>query len=138
MKNYFLIIGAGPSGWTCGYEISKHKKYNCKIVEISNEVGGMARSISLFGRIVDIGPHRFFSNDTRINKIWLEVIGKEYKMVNRLTRIYYKKKFFNYPLKPFNALFNLGIFTSILCFFSYLKYLILPIKDTSKRYFKYF
>ena len=131
MKNNILIIGAGPSGLTCGYEISKHKKYNCKIVEISKEVGGMARSISLFGRIVDIGPHRFFSNDTRINKIWLEVVGKDYKMVNRLTRIYYKKKFFNYPLKPFNSLFNLGVFTSILCFFSYLKYLIFPLKDTS-------
>ena len=131
MKNNILIIGAGPAGLTCGYQISKSKKYNCKIVEITNEVGGMARSINIFDRIVDIGPHRFFSNDTRINKLWLEVIGDEYKMVNRLTRIYYKKKFFNYPLKPFNALFNLGVITSVLCFFSYLKYLIFPKKDTS-------
>ena len=131
MKNNILIIGAGPAGLTCGYQISKSKKYNCKIVEITNTVGGMARSINLFDRIVDIGPHRFFSNDIRINKLWLEVIEDEYKMVNRLTRIYYKKKFFNYPLKPFNALFNLGVITSVLCFFSYLKYLIFPKKDTS-------
>lgn len=131
MKNSILIIGSGPAGLTCGYQISKNKNYNCKIVEISNEVGGMARSINIFDRVVDIGPHRFFSNDTRINKFWLEVVGDEYKMINRLTRIYYKKKFFNYPLKPFNALFNLGIIMSILCVFSYLKYLIFPKKDTS-------
>jgi len=130
MKN-ILIIGAGPAGLTCAYQISKNKSFDTKIVEISDEVGGMARSIKIFDRIVDIGPHRFFSNDTRINKIWLEVVGKEYKMVNRLTRIYYKKKFFNYPLKPFNALFNLGVFTSVICFLSYLKYLIFPKKDTS-------
>ena len=131
MKNSILIIGSGPAGLTCGYQISKNKNYNCKIVEISNEVGGMARSINIFDRVVDIGPHRFFSNDTRINKFWLEVVGDEYKMINRLTRIYYKNKFFNYPLKPFNALFNLGIIMSILCVFSYLKYLIFPKKDTS-------
>jgi len=131
MKTKVLIIGAGPAGLTCGYQISKQKGYNCKIIEISKEVGGMARSIKIFDRIVDIGPHRFFSNDTRINKIWLEVVGHQYQMVNRTTRIYYKKKFFDYPLKPFNALFNLGIITSILCFLSYLKYLIFPKKDTS-------
>lgn len=130
MKNV-LVIGAGPAGLTCGYQISKSDEYKCKIVEITNEVGGMARSIKVFDRIVDIGPHRFFSNDTRINKIWLEVIGDEYKMVNRLTRIYYKNKFYNYPLKPFNALFNLGFFTSFLCFFSYIRYIISPKKDTS-------
>ena len=131
MKNKTLIIGAGPAGLTCGYQISKNHNYDCTIIEITDQIGGMARSVTIFDRIVDIGPHRFFSNDTRINKLWLEVIGSEYKMVNRLTRIYYKKKFYNYPLKPFNALFNLGIITSILCVLSYVRFLIFPLKDTS-------
>ena len=131
MRKKVLIIGAGPAGLTCGYQVSKDKRFQSTIIEISKNVGGMARSIKLFDRTVDIGPHRFFSNDTRVNKLWLEVIGREYKMVNRLTRIYYKNKFFNYPLKPFNALFNLGIITSILCVLSYFKYLFFPIKDTS-------
>lgn len=130
-KKKVIIIGAGPSGLTCGYQISKSKHFKTKIIEITKEVGGMARSINIFDRIVDIGPHRFFSNDTRVNKIWLEVVGEEYEMVDRLTRIYYKKKYFNYPLKPFNALFNLGIFNSIMCVLSYLRYLLFPIKDTS-------
>ena len=131
MRNRVLIIGAGPAGLTCGYQISKTDKYSCKIVEISNEVGGMARSITVFDRIVDIGPHRFFSNDTRINKLWLEVVENNYKMVNRLTRIYYNNRFFYYPLKPFNALFNLGLGKSILCVLSYFRYVLFPRKDDS-------
>ena len=49
----------------------KTKNFKQQLSEISNNVGGMARSIKLFDRIVDIGPHRFFSNDTRVNKLWL-------------------------------------------------------------------
>jgi protoporphyrinogen oxidase len=57
------------------------------------------------------------------------VIGKNYSMVNRLTRIYYKKTFFDYPLKAFNALFGLGIFQSTLCILSYVKSKLFPIKN---------
>jgi protoporphyrinogen oxidase len=124
-----LIIGSGPAGLTAGYEISKHKDFNCTILERSNFVGGMARSFELYNQIVDVGPHRFFSNDTRVNKLWLEVIGKDYKMVDRLTRIYYKNKYFDYPLKPLNALFTLGIFESILCVLNYFYYKIFPNKN---------
>jgi protoporphyrinogen oxidase len=127
MKNV-LIIGAGPAGLTAGYEITKDSQFKCTIIEKSNTIGGMARSFKLFNQIVDIGPHRFFSNDTRVNKLWLEVIGGDYKMVNRLTRIYYKNKYFDYPLKPFNALYNLGIYETFLCILSYLYYKIFPNK----------
>ena len=74
MRKKVLIIGAGPAGLTCGYQVSKDKRFQSTIIEISKNVGGMARSIKLFDRTVDIGPHRFFSNDTRVNKLWLEVI----------------------------------------------------------------
>jgi len=80
----------------------------------------MAKSIKLWKQIVDLGPHRFFSSDTRVNQKWLDVIGKDYSMVNRLTRIYYNNKFFAYPLKPFDALSRLGIVNSFLCVISYL------------------
>ena len=123
------IIGSGPAGLTAAYEISKNNNFKCTVFEKSSYVGGMARSFSLFDQIVDIGPHRFFSNDPRINKIWLEVVGNEYKMVNRTTRILYKNKFFNYPLKPLNALFNLGLFNTILCISSYFYYKVFPIKN---------
>ena len=81
----------------------------------------MSASIDLWGNKVDLGPHRFFSSDINVNKFWLEIIENDYQMVSRKTRIYYQKKFFNYPLKPLNALSKLGIFTSMQCLTSYLK-----------------
>jgi protoporphyrinogen oxidase len=129
MKKKVAIIGAGPAGMTAGYEISKNNKFDCIIYESTSDVGGMARSFKLFDRTVDLGPHRFFSNDTRVNKLWLEVIGNNYKMVNRITRIFYKNKFFDYPLKPFKALILLGFTESFLCLFSYFNSFLFPIKN---------
>lgn len=124
-----VVLGAGPAGLTAAYELAKTGVYQITLVEITDKVGGMARSFSLFNQIVDVGPHRFFSSDPRINKIWLEVVGREYKMVNRITRIYYKNKFFNYPLKAFNALSNLGLWETFLCLTSYFYSKIFPPKN---------
>ncbi len=101
------VIGAGPAGLTAAYCLSK-KGIKVDVYEASAEVGGMCKTIELWGQHVDLGPHRFFSQDKRINELWLEVVGKEYKLVNRLTRIYYKGKFFQYPLKATDALRKLG------------------------------
>jgi protoporphyrinogen oxidase len=79
------------------------------LFEASSEVGGMAKSFELWDQIVDLGPHRFFSSDPRVNEFWLEAVDHEYIMVNRLTRIYYKGRFFSYPIQAFNALRGLGI-----------------------------
>ncbi len=114
------IIGAGPAGLTAAMEISKDKNFKSILLEKSSFVGGMAKSFSIFNQTVDVGPHRFFSNDHRVNKTWIEVVENEYKMIDRVTRIYYKGKFYDYPLKPFNALKNLGIIEAFLCLFSYL------------------
>lgn len=121
------IIGAGPAGVTAAYQLAK-MGVNVDLYEASNQVGGMAKTIDLWGQKIDLGPHRFFSNDTRINKLWLEVVGKDYKMVDRLTRIYYKNKFYYYPLKPFDALFKLGIGTATVCLLSFFKEKISPTK----------
>ena len=129
MKKRVAIIGAGPAGMTAGYEISKNENFDCIIYENTSGVGGMARSFKLFDRTVDLGPHRFFSNDTRVNKLWLEVIGNNYKMVNRITRIFYKNKFFDYPLKPFKALILLGFAESFLCLLSYFNSFLFPIRN---------
>ena len=126
------IIGAGPAGMTAAYELVKSEDMSVDLVEISKEVGGMARSIELLGQIVDIGPHRFFSNDTRVNKLWLEVVCTEYKMVDRITRIFYKGRFFDYPLKPANALINLGLIETGLCMSSYFYNKVVPAKNTDK------
>ena len=124
------VIGAGPAGITAAYELSKSKDVEVHLYEASSAVGGMSKTIELWNQKVDLGPHRFFSSDPRINKLWLEVIGDDYEMVDRLTRIYYKGKFYYYPLKAFNALKNLGIFKAIGCVLSYFKSRLFPVKGT--------
>jgi protoporphyrinogen oxidase len=119
------VIGAGPAGITAAYELVKGGA-EVEVFEAGATVGGLSRSFELWGQTVDLGPHRFFSNDLRVNKLWLEVIGKDYAMIDRLTRIYYKKKFFNYPLKPANALKNMGVITAINCVASYMKEKVWP------------
>jgi protoporphyrinogen oxidase len=122
------IIGAGPAGLTAAYQLAK-EGFDVHVFEAGNSVGGMAKTISLWGQLVDLGPHRFFSNDPRVNSFWLKMINKRYSMVKRLTRIYYKKKFFNYPLKFLNSLFNLGILEATQCILSYLKTIISKKKN---------
>ena len=117
-KKRVAVIGAGPAGATAAYLLAK-RGVEVDLYEASPHVGGMSRSIELWGQIVDIGAHRFFSSDPRVNKLWLEVVGKDYAMVNRLSRIMYQNKFYDYPIKASNALQNLGIFESLLCVGSY-------------------
>ena len=124
------VIGAGPAGMTAGYELAKNN-ISVDVFEASSSVGGMAKTIDLWNQRVDIGPHRFFSNDTRINKLWLEVAGNDYEMVDRLTRIYYNKKFFHYPIKAMDALKNLGIGEALNCVWHYGIEQISPTKDIS-------
>jgi protoporphyrinogen oxidase len=122
MSNNFLkiaIIGAGPAGLTAAYQLTKYGN-KVDIYESENSVGGMAKTISLWGQFVDLGPHRFFSSDPRVNKLWLELVKNDYSMIKRITRIYYNNKFFDYPLKPFNVLRNLGILETFFCLISYL------------------
>ncbi len=113
------VIGAGPAGITAAYQLAK-AGVGVDVFEASDTVGGLSRSFDLWGQRVDLGPHRFFSNDRRINELWLEVAGSDYRMVDRLTRIYYRQRFFHYPLKPADALWNMGIGTATACVWSYL------------------
>lgn len=114
------IIGAGPAGLTAAYVLSKSLS-SIDVYEASDSVGGLSRSLPLWGQTVDLGPHRFFSRDRRVNELWLEVVGRDYVMVNRLTRILYQGRFFDYPLGPANALRNLGAVESARCLASYVR-----------------
>jgi len=122
------VIGAGPAGLTAAYELAK-LGISVEVFEAQSNVGGMAQSFDLWGQKVDFGPHRFFSTDPRVNKIWLEIVAGAYDMVDRLTRIYYKKTFFDYPLKAMNALRGLGVIEAVRCVLSYAQAVALPCKD---------
>jgi protoporphyrinogen oxidase len=119
------VIGAGPAGLTAAYELSK-AGVEVELFEAQDSVGGLSKSIKLWGQTVDLGPHRFFSSDPRVNALWLEVAGQDYELVDRLTRIFYQGRLFHYPLRLGNVLFNLGPLEAANCLFSYIKERIFP------------
>jgi protoporphyrinogen oxidase len=119
------VIGAGPAGITAAYQLSK-AGVAVQVFEAGSAVGGMARTIELWGQRVDLGPHRFFSDDPRVTGLWREVVGPDYRMVDRLTRIYFRRRFFHYPLRPFNALRNMGLTDAARCVASYFREQVVP------------
>lgn len=123
-----VILGAGPAGLAAGLKLSE-QGIPVIIIEKDNQVGGMSKTIKYKGYSFDLGPHRFFTKSPEILGFWKKLLGSEFLGVSRLTRIYYRKKFFNYPLKPINALFGLGLINSTGIFLSYIKSKIFPYKE---------
>ena len=91
-------------------------------------VGGISRTVVYKGYRFDIGGHRFFSKSERVTRWWKDRLPADFVRVRRLSRIFYRGKYFDYPLRPWNALSNLGIFTSIGCVLSYGWARVAPIK----------
>jgi protoporphyrinogen oxidase len=100
-----------------------------EVYEASPYVGGMARSFDLWGQRVDMGPHRFFSKEKHINEFFTTLVKNDYTLVNRLTRIYYRNRFFNYPLKMGNVLKNLDALTIASILWDYFRQKLFPIKN---------
>jgi len=126
------IIGAGPAGLTAAYQLVKAGA-EVTVFEGSSQVGGLARSFELWGHRVDLGPHRFFSMDERVNKLWHEVLGVHYRMVARQTRIYYRRRFFDYPLKIGNVFANLSLLDLVGCLASYVREQLAPEQRADAR-----
>jgi len=122
-----VILGAGPAGLTAAYELSA-KGVPSIVLEQDSVVGGLARTVEYKGYLFDIGGHRFFTKVPLIEKIWKEVLGQELLVRPRLSRIYYRGKFFKYPLEPFNALANLGLPETLRCVASYVRSHLAPQK----------
>ncbi len=149
-----VIIGAGPAGLTAAYELLEEngkEKYDVVILEESQEIGGISKTVKYKGNRMDIGGHRFFSKDDRIMKFWSDLmpiqgvksfddekLGRERELVEggpnpnqedevmlvrtRVSRIYYLKKFFDYPISmKWQTFANMGLWRTIKAGFSYLK-----------------
>ena len=114
-----VVIGAGPAGLTAAYELQRNG-HKCVVLEADDVVGGISRTVERDGWRFDIGGHRFFTKVPRVEAFWHEILsGDQFMMRPRMSRIFYKKKFFDYPLKIGNALSGLGIFESVRCVLSY-------------------
>lgn len=120
-----LIIGAGPAGLTAAYELMKLGRRSI-LVEKDSVVGGISRTVKYNGYHFDIGGHRFFTKVLRVHKMWEEVLGEDFIKRPRLSHVYYKRKFFLYPIKPIDVVKKLGFLESLLAGLSYLKAKIVP------------
>ena len=157
-----VIIGAGPAGITAAYELLRDSdQYEIVVLEASDKVGGISRTVRHGQNRIDIGGHRFFSKDDRVMEWWQEILkyqgapskddkilGRESRLVeggpdpeqtddvflirHRVSRIYYKGKFFDYPIsmKP-QTFINMGFLTSMKAGFSYLGSCMHKLPETS-------
>jgi protoporphyrinogen oxidase len=122
-------MGAGPAGLTAAYELLKHDIGVTILEQDPSYVGGLARTVEHNGYRFDIGGHRFFSKNQEVEDLWTEILGTEMLTRDRLSRIYYRGRFFAYPLKAFNALWNLGPLETIRCLASYARARLRPIPN---------
>ncbi len=126
-----VIIGAGPAGLTAAYQLAK-EGITCTILEGTDQVGGISRTVERDGWRFDIGGHRFFTKVPEVEALWHEILPDEdFLMRPRMSRIFYEGKYYDYPLKAMNALRNLGVLESILCVLSYAWARVRPPKDQS-------
>ena len=165
MKKTAIIIGAGPAGLTAAYELLKATDIKPVILEESEYIGGISRTVAVGENRMDLGGHRFFSKSDEVNKLWEELLkiqGKpsfddiktntekalnengpdpektdEVMLIrNRVSRIYYLRKFFDYPisLKP-ETFINMGFKRTAFAGFGYLKSIVKKLPETSLRNF---
>lgn len=157
-----LIIGAGPAGLTAAYELlDKSKDYEVIVLEESDCFGGISRTVNYKGNRMDMGGHRFFSKVPEVNAWWEKMLPTQGAMPyddvtlgrtsttvaggpdpeqadrvmlrrNRLSRIFFNSKFFDYPVSlKFDTIKNMGLGTTIVVGFSYLKTLIYKREEKS-------
>jgi protoporphyrinogen oxidase len=126
-----VIIGAGPAGLTAAYSLGK-RNATATVLEADDVVGGISRTVERDGWRFDIGGHRFFTKVKPVRDLWHEILPDEdFLLRPRLSRIYYRGKLFDYPIKPLNALRGLGPVEAVLCVLSYVWARIHPPKDTT-------
>jgi len=123
-----IIIGAGPAGLTAAYKLLKTTDIHPIIVEESGCVGGISQTVNYKGNRIDLGGHRFFSKDNTIVKMWTDILpvcdpeinDKAMMIRTRVSRIFYLRKFFDYPISiKFETFLNMGFYRTLRVGISY-------------------
>jgi len=122
------VVGGGPAGLTAALELAE-AGHAVDVVEAGELVGGIARTEQYKGYRFDIGGHRFFTKVSEIDALWKRLMGTDFILVPRLSRIYYGGKYYAYPLKITNTLANLGAVESVRIGLSYVGARIRPIRS---------
>ena len=121
-----VVIGAGPAGLTAAYDLTR-RGVPTVVFDRDTAVGGLAKTVVYKGFRFDIGGHRFFTKVSSVRDLWHELLGADLLRRPRLSRIYYRGRFFDYPLKASNVLANVGPLTSAAVLASYLRAQMRPI-----------
>jgi protoporphyrinogen oxidase len=157
-KPVVIIIGAGPAGLTAALELVRDGRMQPLVLEASHDVGGISRTVEYKGNRMDIGGHRFFSKSDWVMNWWREILpiagdsaaveiayqgqrrsvdagatasGRGMVMLvrDRLSRIYFLRKYFDYPIKLNVAtLGNLGLLRLVRIGVSYCWAMLFPRK----------
>ena len=124
-----ICIGAGPAGLTAAYLLSKAGVDVTVLEQDPDYVGGISKTVTYKGFLFDIGGHRFFSKSREIEALWTELLGDDFLERPRKSRIYYRGKLFDYPLRAFDALRKLGVLEAALCVLSYAHARVRPVRN---------
>jgi UDP-galactopyranose mutase len=115
-----VIIGAGPAGLTAAYELAR-QGVTSTVLEATDMVGGISRTEERDGWRFDIGGHRFFTKVKEVEALWHEILPDEdFLQRPRMSRVYYRGKYFNYPIEIGDVFRNFGLVELARIGFSYL------------------
>jgi protoporphyrinogen oxidase len=112
------VLGAGPAGLTSAWVLARRGQ-PATVVEADGAVGGIAKTVEFDGYRFDLGGHRFYTKLEPVLDLWHEMLGSELLTRPRLSRIYYRNRFFNYPLRAQDVFRGLGVIESTRCAVSY-------------------
>lgn len=130
MSTHPIILGGGPAGLAAAHELTRAGE-KALVVDRDESPGGLCRTVEFKGFLFDVGGHRFLTKYPEIQQLWLDVMHDDMLHVRRMSRIYYRNRYFKYPLSAANAFANLGPAEVARCVASFVKYRLRPIESRS-------
>src|SRR3954447_17090871 len=123
-----LVLGGGPAGLTAGYLLGKANR-DVTVLEADDQVGGLAKTVERDGYRFDLRGHRFFTKAAEVDALWHEILGEEFLLRPRMSRIYWNKRFLDYPLRGPDVIKKLGPVELARCMASYLRVAAAPKRE---------
>ena len=140
---HVCILGAGPAGLATGHELSSNKT-KVTVLEKNDYVSGLCRTVTVDGYRFDLGGHRWFTQNEELNNWFRRLMKDEIVMVNRISRIYYGGKYFNYPLDIKDVIVKAGPVTICVAGVTFIKAMVeysvfdKPVVNMKQAYTKQF